>query len=129
MFFDTFVNCDFSYLFLSTCCFGIEFYNLLNFCSWKCLRNICYMGQDLPEEWTGCCLWTIQRFVNILYIYIYSLWRRANARNVRLYYPYWQYTDLFIFRMYIYIRNIFRISIKYENTVWEHGGKYFLFLL
>ena len=27
-----------------------------------------------------------------------SLWRRDNARNVRLYYPYWQYTDLFIFR-------------------------------
>ena len=24
--------------------------------------------------------------------------RRANARNVRLYYPYWQYTDHFIFR-------------------------------
>ena len=23
-----------------------------------------------------------------------SLWRRANARNVRLLYPYWQYTDL-----------------------------------
>ena len=23
---------------------------------------------------------------------------RANARNVRLYYPYWQYTNLFIFR-------------------------------
>ena len=23
---------------------------------------------------------------------------RANARKVRLYYPYWQYTDLFIFR-------------------------------
>ena len=28
----------------------------------------------------------------------FSLWRRANARNVRLYYSYWQYTDLFIFR-------------------------------
>ena len=27
-----------------------------------------------------------------------SPWRRANARNVRLHYPYWQYTDLFIFR-------------------------------
>ena len=27
-----------------------------------------------------------------------SLWRRANARNVRLYYPFWQYTNLFIFR-------------------------------
>ena len=26
------------------------------------------------------------------------LWRRANARNVRLYYPYWQYTNHFIFR-------------------------------
>ena len=28
---------------------------------------------------------------------LYSFWRRANARNVRLYYPYWQYTDHFIF--------------------------------
>ena len=27
---------------------------------------------------------------------------RANARNVRLYYPYWQYTDLFIFDLYLY---------------------------
>ena len=27
-----------------------------------------------------------------------SLWRRVNPRNVRPYYPYWQYTDLFIFR-------------------------------
>ena len=27
-----------------------------------------------------------------------SLWRRAYARNVRLYYPYRQYTNLFLFR-------------------------------
>ena len=27
-----------------------------------------------------------------------SFWRRANARNVRLYYPYRQYTNLFIFQ-------------------------------
>ena len=27
-----------------------------------------------------------------------SLWRRANDRNVRLYYLYWQYTDIFIFQ-------------------------------
>ena len=27
-----------------------------------------------------------------------ALWRRASARNVRPYYPYWQYTDLFRFR-------------------------------
>ena len=32
------------------------------------------------------------------FLFSVSLWRRANARNVRLYYPYWQYTDLFIFR-------------------------------
>ena len=37
-----------------------------------------------------------------------SLWQRAcaNARNFRLYYPYWQYTNLFIFRfvslLYLY---------------------------
>ena len=31
-------------------------------------------------------------------LYIPSLTKAANARNVRLYYPYWQYTDLFIFR-------------------------------
>ena len=30
-------------------------------------------------------------------------WRRANARNVRLYCPYWQYTDLFIFQFMSYI--------------------------
>ena len=28
----------------------------------------------------------------------FSLWRRANVRNIRLYYPYWLYTDHFIFR-------------------------------
>ena len=32
-----------------------------------------------------------------LRFFSFSLWRRANARNVRLYYPYWQYTDHFIF--------------------------------
>ena len=29
-------------------------------------------------------------------MYLVSLWRRANTRNVRLYYPYRQYTNLFI---------------------------------
>ena len=36
--------------------------------------------------------------LGFFYLFSVSLWRRANARNVRLYYPYWQYTDLFIFR-------------------------------
>ena len=31
-----------------------------------------------------------------------SLTLRANARNVRLYYPYWQYTELCIFRFVLY---------------------------
>ena len=31
---------------------------------------------------------------SVCYLFSISLWRRANARNVRLYYPYWQYTDL-----------------------------------
>ena len=35
---------------------------------------------------------------NITGYYRFSFWRRANARNVRLGYPYWQYTNLFIFR-------------------------------
>ena len=33
-----------------------------------------------------------------LALIVFSLWRRANARNVRLYYPYRQYTKLFVFR-------------------------------
>ena len=35
---------------------------------------------------------------NKYHLFSVSLWRRANARNVRPCYPYWQYTDLFIFR-------------------------------
>ena len=37
-------------------------------------------------------------FYSVHYLFSVSLWWRANTRNVRLYYPYWQYTDLFIFR-------------------------------
>ena len=53
-----------------------------------------------------------------------SLWRRANARNVRLYYPYRQYTNLFIFRFvsqysayaehYVYLNKTF---LKVEEAV------------
>ena len=39
----------------------------------------------------------------------FRLW--ANARNVRLYYPYWQYTDHFIFRFVslLWLRSILRL--------------------
>ena len=36
------------------------------------------------------------------YKYIRGIIQRFNARNVRLYYPYWQYTDLFIFRFVLF---------------------------
>ena len=41
-------------------------------------------------------LWNTNQRTALFLSYV-SLWRRANARNVRLYYPYWQYTDHFIF--------------------------------
>ena len=45
----------------------------------------------------------------------FGCWRRANARNVRLYYPYWQYTDLFIFRFVslLYLRSTLRLCNNY----------------
>ena len=62
-----------------------------------------------------------------------SLWRRANARNVRPYSPYWQYTDLSIFRfvsllclrstlyVYIYICIYMYIYIYILYTcIWEN---------
>ena len=36
--------------------------------------------------------------LGFFYLFSVSLWRRTNARNVRLYYPYRQYINLFIFR-------------------------------
>ena len=45
--------------------------------------------------------------------WLVSLWRRANARNVRLYYPYWQYTDHFIFQ-FIYTAYI-SLSLTLET--------------
>ena len=39
-----------------------------------------------------------------IYINVVCCVGSANARNVRPYYPYWQYTDLFVFPyIYIYI--------------------------
>ena len=49
----------------------------------------------------------------------FGCWRRANARNVRLYYPYWQYTDLFIFRFVslLYLRSTLRLYLDIVNFV------------
>ena len=45
-----------------------------------------------------------QKIFFIYFLFLSDEEEEANARNVRPYYPYWQYTDLFIFR-YIYIHN------------------------
>ena len=50
-----------------------------------------------------------------------SLWRRANARSVRLYYPYWQYTDLFIFRIKTFNCPCIRLS---SRQVTGAGARY-----
>ena len=47
---------------------------------------------EIPKAWYHLARVSLHRFLPV------SLWRRANARNVRLYYPNWQYTNLFIFR-------------------------------
>ena len=46
-----------------------------------------------------------------------SLWRRANARNVRPHYPYWQYTDLFVFRFVslLCLRSTLRLKLQYVS--------------
>ena len=43
------------------------------------------------------CIWKVSQSGEVNQSSIAPLWRRANARNVRLYYPYRQHTDLFIF--------------------------------
>ena len=48
----------------------------------------------LSPDWLIFCHMIISLYINSLVLNLFSvfLWRRANARNVRLYYPYWQYT-------------------------------------
>ena len=65
------------------------------------------------------------QFTRFFYLFSVSLWRRANARNVRLYYPYWQYTDLFDLHLYsayaahyIYFNILFWLSDIYQILFW-----------
>ena len=72
---------------------------------------ICYCFSHLIGLLSVAWLSLLYKFTRLFYLFSVSLWRRANARNVRLYYPYWQYTDLFIFR---FIR-----SSSYRNHHFE----------
>ena len=76
----------------------IDFKNskwLTYFCILLC---ICYCFSHLIGLRSVTWLSLLYKFTRFFYLFSVSLWRRANARNARLYYSYWQYTDLFIFR-------------------------------
>ena len=81
------------YLFWFCCCYFCEGHSLR---SWQ-LREA-QSDFDGPE-------------VNSVDHLSVTLWRRANARNVRLYYPYWQYTDLFLYLYYAYVAHYVYYSI------------------
>ena len=61
----------------------------------------------------------LYKFTQFIYLFSVSLWQRANARNVRLYYPYWQYTDLFIFRFVssLCLRSTLRLFCLYIYNI------------
>ena len=67
------------------------------------LSIIMHLLLFLSPDWLTFCHMIIS-CVNSLVFYLFSvsLWRRADARNVRLYYPYWQYTNLLYFDFYLY---------------------------
>ena len=54
--------------------------------------SLTWLAYFLSPDYLSC------KFTQFLVISV-SLWRRANARNVRLYYPSRQYNNLFIFRL------------------------------
>ena len=73
---------------------GLSLY-IINWLSFFCSPEVDIQIIDLQEtkEPSKLKLNNLKQLNNLV-----SLWWRANARNVRLYYPYWQYTNLFIFR-------------------------------
>ena len=60
------------------------------------------------------------------YLFSVSLWRRINARYARLYYPYRQYTNLFIFRFVSLLCLIMTLRLlKIDNNL---NNRHFRFL-
>ena len=64
-----------------------------------------------------------------IYLFSVSLWRRANVRNIRLYYPYWsywQYTNLFIYfekyKRLISHRWLVHAAFSFINVVYCEGS-------
>ena len=95
------------------------------------LHPIKHLLLFLSPDWLTFChvIISLIQIHSVLYLFSVSLWRRANAQNVRLYYTYWQYTDLFIFRFVKILLSIIiafdegeRILIWYECYVITHGS-------
>ena len=59
---------------------------------------ICYCFCHLIGLRSVTWLSLLYKFTRFSIYFLFLSDEGANARNVRLYYPYWQYTDLFIFR-------------------------------
>ena len=73
---------------------------LINVSTFICKREISGLSSPLIL-----LFWKLNRYIDYMRISYrsegygsVSLWRRANARNVSLYYRYWEFTNLFIFR-------------------------------
>ena len=72
---------------------------------------VCYGFSHLIRLFSVTCLFLLYKFTRFLNLFSVSLWRRANARHIILYYPYRQYTfsyfDLYFFSAftehYVYI--------------------------
>ena len=77
----------------------------------------------LSPDWLTFC-----HIIISLILLGFSLWRRANARNVRLYYPNWQYTNIFIFRFVsqLYLRSTLRLSPNSQLDKYIKLDKYIL---
>ena len=78
------------------------------FASYCALSCICYCFSHLIGLFSVTWIFLLYKFTRFLNLFSVSFWRRANARNVRLYYPYQQYTNLFIFR-FVSLRSTLRL--------------------
>ena len=63
------------------------------------LHPIMHLLLFLSPDWlTFCHVIISYKFTRFFIYFLFLSDEGPNARNVRPYYPYWQYTDLFIFR-------------------------------
>ena len=105
--------------------------------------------QSLFRQQPSNILWKINHawsfktlFINVSLsipvIFCFSL-TKANARNIRLYFPYWQYTDfcwrwwrlttMFIHLPLIHFAPLPRLLIDFKNSKWLIFASYYAFVI